>query len=384
MPSRRRLGGAGLVAAAATAAAGAAVAGVLGKRQIVGRRGQAPNGPAGQRYGRLPADRSYTVTADDGVGLHVEEVGPLDAPLVVVFAHGYTLALGSWHFQRLGLGTADDPVVRLVFFDQRSHGRSPRAPADSCQIDQLGRDLAAVLRAAAEELPVVLVGHSMGGMAVMALAEQQPERFGTQVLAVALLSTTTAGLADLDLGLPKSLSRLKLAVLPVLVRGMRACPRLAELTRRSGAELARPLTRWYSFGGSSVDPALDEYVGQLIAGTHIEVIADFFGTLLGHDRVRALPVLRQVDMLVVCGDNDRLTPLAHSLAMAAELPAARLVVVPGAGHLAMMERPELINHELHALISRAAQRALTRPAARRAPACPAAEPARPGCRRDPA
>ncbi|WP_257138824.1 alpha/beta fold hydrolase, partial [Streptomyces sp. wa1071] len=84
------------------------------------------------------------------------------APVTVVFSHGYCLGQDSWHFQRAALRG----LVRAVYWDQRSHGRSGRgrAQADGVPvgIDQLGRDLRAVIDAAAPEGPLVLVGHSMG------------------------------------------------------------------------------------------------------------------------------------------------------------------------------------------------------------------------------
>lgn len=354
MSSRRRaaakVGGiVGLVSA------GAAVA-VATQRRTVGRMRAAPDPRAEVSFGDLAPDRSYTVTTDDGVGLFVQEVGEPDAPLVVIFVHGYTLAQGSWHFQRVGLADLVRPSVRLVFYDQRSHGRSDRAPSDSCEVEQLGRDLDVVLRAAAEDRPVALVGHSMGGMSVMALADLRPEIFGAQVRGVALLSTTAGGLAGLDLGLPKVFSRLTLSVMPLLTRGLKARPRLAEFGRRTGSDLSWALTRQLGFGDRAVSPALVDYVGQMIADTPVEVVADFFAALMGSDTVRALPSLRTVETLIVCGDRDRLTPLSHSQAMKDELPDAELVVVAGAGHLAMMECPELVNLRLRAFLHRAARR----------------------------
>lgn len=354
MPSGRSLGLTGAALGVLTAGTGAAVAVA---RRRVGSQRQVPDPRAGTPFGALPADRTSTVTADDGVQLYVEEVGPADAHLVVVFVHGYTLALGSWHYQRLAL--AARPGVRLVLFDLRSHGRSARAPSDSCEIEQLGRDLGSVLDACVgdgEQRSVVLVGHSMGGMAIMALADERPDLFGSQVRGVALVSTTTGGLADVDLGLPRLLAPLRLVALPLLARGMRARPRWAELTRRSGSDLSWWLTKSYSFGDAAVSPALVDYVGQLISAVPVEVIADFFGTLMGHDKVRALPTLTRVETLVVCGDADRLTPLAHSRAMADALPGAEFVVARGAGHLALMERPDLVNAALGRLLDRVADR----------------------------
>ena len=47
-------------------------------------------------YGSLKADRTYSVDTDDGVALHVEEVGPVTAPITVIFSHGWTLRSGAW------------------------------------------------------------------------------------------------------------------------------------------------------------------------------------------------------------------------------------------------------------------------------------------------
>jgi len=347
MPSGRAVGLLGAAAGLLTAGAGAAVA--RQRRRIADQRA-ARDPLAATPYGRLPSDRTCTVIADDGIALAVQEVGSLDAPLAVVLVHGYTLATGSWHYQRLALA---GPDVRLVFYDQRSHGASQRGSAESAQLDQLASDLHAVIHATAGDHPVVLIGHSMGGMTILALAQARPELFGEQVRAVALLSTTTGALADVDLGLPRFLAPLKLLALPALARGVRAQPRLAELTRRTGSDLSWWLTRLYSFGDPEVSPALVDYVGALIASTPVDVIGEYFATLMGQDTVSALSALRGVPTLIVCGDKDRLTPLAHSAAMAAQLPDAELLVVQGGGHLAMMEHPDPVNDALLALLDRA-------------------------------
>ena len=79
----------------------------------------------------LDADRSCVVTTPDGVPLAVREVGPQDAPLTVVFAHGFCLRMGSFHFQRARLSEQWGPQVRMVFYDQRGHGQSGEASPDT-------------------------------------------------------------------------------------------------------------------------------------------------------------------------------------------------------------------------------------------------------------
>jgi len=96
-----------------------------------------------------------------------------------------------------------NPRVRLVLYDQRSHGRSGKATAESSTIEQLGRDLDAVLRALVPDGPIVLAGHSMGGMTIMALAEQRPELFLDRVRGVALIGTSAGDVGAS--GLPRPL-----------------------------------------------------------------------------------------------------------------------------------------------------------------------------------
>lgn len=126
------------------------------------------------------------------------------APVTVVFSHGYCLNQDSWHFQRAALRG----LVRTVHWDQRSHGRSGQGVAQSgpdgvpVTIDQLGRDLKAVLDVAAPEGPLVLVGHSMGGMTIMALAERYPEFVRDRVVGVAFVGTSAGKLGEVSYGLP--------------------------------------------------------------------------------------------------------------------------------------------------------------------------------------
>src|SRR5215207_1338989 len=167
----------GVAAGAVGVAAAGTVLRVAQRRRTIARRGVGDATP----FGSLRS-QPLTVVADDGVPLHVE-VDELDAAvtggkglrarrrhaeLTVVFVHGYALTEDSWHFQR----AAYRGLVRTVFYDQRSHGRSGRSSEEHATIEQLGQDLLRVLDEAVPEGPVVLVGHSMGGMTVVALAEE--------------------------------------------------------------------------------------------------------------------------------------------------------------------------------------------------------------------
>ena len=345
------------------AAAGGAV-GYAAERYALRRVRGRPDPEAREPFGRLPG-RHRVVTTDDGVPLHVEEVGEPDAPLTVVLCHGYALESACWHFQRRDLpglltgrvGGGPDAGVRVVVWDQRSHGRSGRATPESCTIDQLGRDLTRVLAATALTGPVVLVGHSMGGMTIMALADQCPELFdGRRVVGVGLVSTSAGALAEVTFGLPAFLTGVKNRALPWLAQGTVDNPRLVDRTRRLGSDVAYLLTLQYGFGSRDASPSVVAFVERMVAQTPSDVIAAFYPTFTSHDKLAALPVLAGVEVLVVAGESDVVTPADHSRAIAEAAPGARLVVLPDSGHNVMLERHREVTAELADLVLRAVAR----------------------------
>ena len=331
------------------AAVGAAV-GLAAERYVVGRslRGRDPF--ADEPFGSLRGD-PLVVTAGDGVELYAE-VDELSADaarpdLTVVFSHGYALNLDVWHFQRRDLrGTA-----RLVFWDQRSHGRSGRAPEGSVSFQRLADDLGAVLDAAAPAGPVLLVGHSMGGMTVMDLLVRRPELLDDRVVGVAFVATSAGGLREVTLGVPGPAGRLAGRLAPGVVSGLARQPDLVERGRRAGSDLGFVLTKRYSFADDA-PASLVEFTAQLNAGTPIEVIAEFLPVFATHEQREGLGLLRELDTLVVGAGRDLLTPLVHSREIAERLPHARYVEVPDSGHMVLLERHEVVTAHLRAQVDR--------------------------------
>jgi pimeloyl-ACP methyl ester carboxylesterase len=372
-PDHPRARAAGIVGgliglAAAGTAIGVGVSRAARRRVAVEELG-ATSGPAAPGQARLreddplgsasrPADRTALVQADDGVLLAVEEIGPKDAPLTVVFVHGYTLSMASWTFQRrtlaaeLATANGHRPDARLVFYDQRGHGASRRGAPENSTIEQLATDLHAVLEARVPRGPVVLVGHSMGGMTIMGLAALHPELFGGRVKAAALISTSSGNLADLNFGLPELLTRVRALVLPVAAWTMRRRPAFAERTRRLAADVVSAVTRSLSFASADVDPVLAHYVDSMIAGTPVDVIAEFYPALAGFDETGSLTPLRDIPTLVLTGDKDKMIPKEHSELIVERLPDSQFVVVPDAGHLVLLEKPDEVSAALTALLRR--------------------------------
>ena len=344
--SRKRRAGVvgGMLGVVATGVA----AGVALERYAVGRKRLRPDPEAAEAFGRLSGvERS--VPLPDGVRLHVEQTG--GGPLTVVFVHGFALSMASFHYQRRDL--AD--VGKLVLYDQRCHGQSGRGADEACTIGQLGRDLGEVIDAVAPTGPVVLVGHSMGGMTVMSLAAQRPELFGPRVVGAVLIATSAGGVAEAMVPIPTRVADVLSSKL--LPRAKRvAGTSLVTAGRRAGSDLNFVFTKAWGFGDNP-SPSQVELVERMIAATPLDVILAFVPTFREHELYDALAVLGRVPTLVFGGTRDKVTPYAHSEEIARRIPGTQFVTVTGAGHMLMLERAPLVNLHLRAFLRKAARHA---------------------------
>lgn len=347
MASRRLLTVVGGAAALITGTAAATIAVTAQQRKL-------SESLADEHLGELDADRTFTVAADDGTPLAVSEIEPEEgkAELTVVGVHGFALSQRSWYFQRGALSSLTLPRVRQVYYDHRGHGLSGAAKEKTSTIEQLARDLDAVLRAVAPQGPIVLIGHSMGGMVIMELAQQNPELFAERIAGVALIATAAGEVGAK--GLPRGL----LSKYNPLTRGVGGLagwqPGLVEFVRAAGGQLTRPAVRRLAFGSRDVPPKVVDFLLEMLAVTPVRGLVDFIDTLGSHNRYAALAGLKHAHVLVIGGDADRLTPYTHTERIAAELPDAELARVRGAGHMVQLEQPELVNSHLIDLVQRCA------------------------------
>lgn len=331
-------------AAAALSALAAASVGSFGTL-LPGRRAADPW--AGEDLWELGVDRGSMVVASDGVPLAVREAGPTDAPMTVVFAHGYTLSMDSWHFQRRQLQARFGSGIRMVFYDQRGHALSGKGARANATISQLARDLDSVIAATAPTGPIVTIGHSMGGMSVLGYVARHPEAVRDRVCGVGLVATAKSELSEA--GLAAVLDTRAVASFVGLVG---RSPGVFTSGRKAFGALISPFIYGGAFGDPArTSPTVARFVDDLIASTDVLTIANFFDALRGHDESAAMPVLRDMRTTILCGDRDMLTPLDRSADIAEDLPDAEFVVVPGAGHMVMLEEPARASEVLGDLIA---------------------------------
>lgn len=313
--------------------------------RAIDRRGIVPGGcrvPAVGGRGERRC-RQLRVLTSDGASLAVRDEGPLDAEHIVVFVHGLCLSDLEWELQVEYLQQRYGGEIRLIRYDQRGHGNSSQAPMSSYRVPQLGLDLAAVLRAVNVSGRVTLVTHSMGGMAALeyfglAAADRPLEPHGLVLIATAagqlaerglgrlLAAPVTAALVDVVNHTPQAAWRLLAGPLGAAVGHLRAhsAQRKALVALTAGALLSTPVTTAVGFL-----PSLKEFDQAAVLGT-----------------IRARTV-------VVSGDADLLTPPVHSVQMAAVIPGAVHVQLPGVGHMIPQEAPQVINAAISRVIEAA-------------------------------
>ncbi|WP_227979080.1 alpha/beta fold hydrolase [Nocardia spumae] len=289
-----------------------------------------------------------TVCADDGTPLAARVVGAPTAAVTVVFVHGHCLRTESWWFLRDQLLRQWGADTRMVFYDHRGHGGSGAADPATYTIDQLGHDLDAVLRTLAPVGPVVLIGHSMGAMVVLAYARLFPATIGTRVVGAGLIAGAAAGITTVGLG--RLLTRQTVTSFRVAVR---RAPRTMRASKRLGRRLFEPLVREASFGTRRVNPRMAALATAMLNDTPLPTMAHFLDSLIRFDETPTLRLLADVPTLVLGGSADILVPFAHSVVLAAQLGSAELVRLDGAGHSVILERAEEVAVAIAALVDRA-------------------------------
>ncbi|MHA3837688.1 alpha/beta fold hydrolase [Terrabacter sp. AAH1] len=258
-----------------------------------------------------------------------------DAPTLVL-AHGWGVNHESW--MPVVEALADEPV-RVVTWDQRGHGRSTiglrRAEVSSVSVEHTGRDLDVVLRAVVPPAsPVVLAGHSMGGMTVMALAEQRPDLFGSRVRAALLVATASSGVV-----LGERVG--EAAVMRLAARGMPLPP--------GGNGRIRAIVG--GLFGENADPEAVEAARAQVASTKLTTFGAFYGALLVTDQQAGFPALERVRVGIVAGRLDPLMPVGRARALRVALPHATFTELPTAGHMLPWEATDVVADEVRELLA---------------------------------
>lgn len=281
----------------------------------------------------------------DGLRLDVRTYGPADARVAVLLAHCWTLNQADWHYQVRDLQREFGHGIRIVTWDHRGHGASDPSPRPACTLENLARDMSDVIDAYAPHGNLVLAGHSIGGMTLMALAEQRPEVF-ERVVGAAFVATSSGRLDTVTLGLPEMGTFVRNQIPRALAFRSRTLTRKA---RRRAPIIERQVTRRFLMGRPMrlVDAALTV---EGIINSPGDTMVGFYENSLRHERTDALKVFDGIPTQVLVGTRDVITPPHHSRRIAENIDGAVLTVAPEAGHMLTLERDELVSGVLIRLI----------------------------------
>jgi pimeloyl-ACP methyl ester carboxylesterase len=291
----------GGVAVAVTGASAVAAARIAAARIM-----RNPDPYPRDRLAREPEGEQVLIRRPDGTVLRAVVAG--DGPPVVL-AHGYGASLLEWNL-------AWDALLarghRVVAFDQRGHGRSTLGSGGAGSAPMAG-DYAAVL----EHFDIrdgVLVGHSMAGfLAVRALLDH-PD-LGRRLRGLVLFATWAGRIHQ---GAPQNRLQIPLLRSGLLQRWART---------RTGGVLFGAMQ-----AGVRPSPAMISVFLETFLAQHHRPLLPVVRAFAREDRYPRLAEIT-VPTVVMLGSADRTTPAAHSRRLAAGVPGARLVTVPGAGHL---------------------------------------------------
>jgi YbgC/YbaW family acyl-CoA thioester hydrolase len=261
----------------------------------------------GEFMGAGPSSGDAPRLTVNGVSLAVEVRG--DGP-AILFIHGYPLDRTIWRGQIDGLDG-----YRRIAPDLRGMGQSD-APDLGYGMGIYAADLAALLDALGVG-EVVLCGLSMGGYVIFEFLRRWRDR----VRAVILVDTR----AEAD-----------------GTEARRTRDVVAGTARESGAGAIADamLPRLLAPGTVEASPELAERIRRMMAATPVAGIVGALAAMRDRrDATGLLPTLAGLPALVIVGEEDAITPPDGARRIAAAIPGARLVVVPGAGHLTPVERP---------------------------------------------
>ena len=267
----------------------------------------------------------------DGTSLQLERRGDPAAAVTVVLLHGYALDQRCWSRIAPVLPDAAEHPLAVVSYDHRGHGESGRAQRGTATMGRLADDLAEVIEREIPDGRIVLVGHDMGGLAIMSLTQRHPDLFAGRVGGLVLLATSSGSLAaEASASWPNALG--KVAQDLELVLGAK----LYGLVREHTSRAVSAGLRWWLFGDDP-DPELVELTVKMIRGNWPHTVAQFRPALDAYAREAALTLAGDLPVTAIVGERDRIVAPADVEHFVHGLTRGNAVVLPGVGHVVPLE-----------------------------------------------
>ena len=316
-----------------------------GRRRLALEMGALHSGT--REPGLTGIDRVGTVD-NDGILVHWYEYGDVhahDASVTVVFIHGFTLAAESYYRQVNHL-RARWPSARILLLDVRGHGQTGKVDPALCTVEGAADDTLAVLRARGVDGPVILVGHSLGGLVALNLVRRCPEELRGRIAGIVLVATSIEALADQ--GVPQILAS---PIADEVYNAVESQPRDAMLFREQAAKILAPTLAVAVFH-RDIPYDIVQFHAAMIHETPLETFVGYFDDLQRHNELAADHHLDGIPGYVIAGEKDVVTPLSQAERLIEVWDGAHLQIAPDAGHMIPLEAPEILNAAIDRLLLR--------------------------------
>lgn len=283
------------------------------------------------------------------IPVHWYEVGPSEgeqAPLTVVFIHGFTLAGESW-YRQFEVLRGLFPRVRLLTLDLRGHGQTGAVPAKLCTVNGAAADAITLIQKRAPEGPIVVVGHSLGGLIALNILRSADEALRARIGGMVLIATSIDRLSAQ--GLPQILAS---PVADAAREAMESSPKQIRKFRESIAALIAPSLAVAVFSRPT-NYSIVEFHAAMIQETPLETFVGYLDDLQEHQEFAARPYLEGLPGAVLVGSRDDVTPRGQADLILEAWPDAELVEVKDAGHMLPLETPGVVNSAIKRVVEKA-------------------------------
>ena len=308
-----------------------------GRRQLLLERGAAFS------KNRIPGlkhvDR-HTIVDSDGLSIHTYMVGHAEnATATVVFIHGFTLAAEVYYMQVDYLQTFY-PNIKSVLIDARGHGATGQVRPELCTIEGTANDVLAAIHEHAPTGPLILVGHSLGGLTALNLVKRADHSLRKRIVGMVLVATSIESLSTQ--GLPQVLAS---PLADNIKNAVEAAPNDAQKFRQYATTFLATTLATAVFQRDTNDEVID-FHAAMIHETPLDTFVGFFDDLQEHDELDAAPALEGLKGYVLAGELDDVTPISQADRICEVWPGARLQIAEGAGHMLPLEAPGILNNAI--------------------------------------
>ena len=283
-------------------------------------------------------------TRNGQIAVHWYESGPQDAPLTILYVHGFNISSQSFYLQERALKPLG---IRQLLVDVRGHGLTTADSPAELSVDRAADDVMAVLADRGVTGPVIVVGHSLGGPISLSLIRRYAGEPGGFYLAGSVQISSAVD-PFTERGLPLALGG---KAGTALYRAVQAMPGLSEAVRVGVTSALAPLLA-VGFYAGHVPWEIIRFHADMIQGTPLRTYEGFFPDLREHSERGVEAKLKGVPGYILVGELDTVAPLEQSEALHEVWPDAALQVLPQSGHMPPLDAAGAVTAAVMRLVAK--------------------------------